>query len=205
MRESALAIGGNLFKLSEHIKIWRSRYFILDDNLLVHFLDVDQQSSPRRIIKLDECKLTELSIFKGKFAFSLAHPSFRNDYILASDDENYCKEWIQRINSVVCRGENENSREKSPKSVRSERSVSLSLNPPTASKDLHLGLMEIEDERWKLDHTDALGNQIWMKPNSIDSHAFISVFCKFIGVFLFVQMIKYALGIQKVCIILGKI
>lgn len=154
-----LSYAGFVYKLSDNVKAWRLRYFVLEDNRLIHFR-TEKDIRPRRIIQLDQCELTseEPWVMQNKFAISIHLKYLDRTYVLGHEDVDVVKEWMIKIQ------DSQNTKRKSDKNSSPTEEKSSSLQDITSEKIENLN--EVSDDvsrTWSSLEVDSLGARIWSR------------------------------------------
>jgi len=92
---------GYLFKQSRHLKQWRKRWFILDDNKLYSFKDKDNTKDATETIDLKVFSSVKSSEdFTGKQnSFDVYSPDFV--FSMAAESEGEKEDWIRAIGRAI--------------------------------------------------------------------------------------------------------
>merc|ERR1719427_2404836 len=92
---------GYLYKQSRHLKQWRRRWFILDDNKLYSFKDKDDSKNATEIIDLKIFSSVKSSEdFTGKAnSFDVYSPDFV--FSMAAESEGEKEDWIRAIGRAI--------------------------------------------------------------------------------------------------------
>ena len=95
---------GILYKQSDHLKIWKSRYFALNEHFLHYYL-AKEDSIPRVSLQMVRgIKITSIPEPKNingvlLYQFILSHPDASTEYLLATTLEDR-DSWIETINRI---------------------------------------------------------------------------------------------------------
>merc|ERR1719357_407811 len=92
---------GYLFKQSRHLKQWRKRWFVLDDNKLYSFKSKDEMKSATETIDLKVFSSVKSSEdFTGKpNSFDVYSPDFV--FSMAAESESDKEDWIRAIGKAI--------------------------------------------------------------------------------------------------------
>jgi hypothetical protein len=92
---------GYLFKQSRHLKQWRKRWFILDDNKLYSFKDKDNTKDATETIDLKVFSSVKSSEdYTGKpNSFDVYSPDFI--FSMAAENETDKEDWIRAIGRAI--------------------------------------------------------------------------------------------------------
>jgi hypothetical protein len=109
IRDSFMMLGapikeGVLCKKRDHLKGWRSRYFVLDEKFLHYYVEKGGVI-PRNSMQITGAKISRLPETKmvngiEYFLFVISHPASK-DFILSTTSLLDCNEWIEALTSVA--------------------------------------------------------------------------------------------------------
>jgi len=97
---------GYLYKQSRHLKQWRRRWFVLDDNKLYSFKSKDEMKSATETIDLKVFSSVKSSEdFTGKAnSFDVYSPDFV--FSMAAETESAKEDWIRAIGKAIVMSHN---------------------------------------------------------------------------------------------------
>merc|ERR1719454_805764 len=92
---------GYLFKQSRHLKQWRKRWFVLDDNKLYSFKSKDEMKNATEIIDLKVFSSVKSSEdYTGRAnSFDVYSPDFV--FSMAAETESEKEDWIRAIGKAI--------------------------------------------------------------------------------------------------------
>jgi hypothetical protein len=91
---------GFLLKQSDHLKVWRERYFRMEDNCLLFYNErpADLSVRPRAIIRLDVCSISpKLQHVGDRYVFVINTPNGARSYTLAATDREMASRWLAAL------------------------------------------------------------------------------------------------------------
>lgn len=99
---------GYLSKQSDHLRIWKTRYFVLDSSLLHYYLH-EADRNPRGCIDLsdgmstvtDPQSIPPATQTTHTYAFTLSHPESSTEFHLSSSNISDAIAWVHAIRQVI--------------------------------------------------------------------------------------------------------